>query len=848
MSFTHKDFYHSPSTLRRVSSHLKSEGFINDKEKKYIDECIYMNGSSKMPTAEETKNNSEANRIELKQASFNDQPRAARLKMSVNDLTPTVNLSPRKNKFGTYDNYKVSKVRQKASDVVVALGKYVASNTKNQKLECVADVVAAVHGGIMPSKRALTPARRSGRKSSRPPCADPSKVVIYFADLRDSEKEKYLSFLVENNVRFCRSGTTDKLFTATIRLEPSKPAVTESAKKKKKKVKTTRKNQNQAASRLTSGKSAFIYSRHTARPPQELARIATAMAEGPFDLTTYPKFSSLITLREHLKPRKRPLSWLMRHIEEIYDSRFIHDSADFKDDGTVVDKGERLSNQFPIFVVDFFSKRYGLRNLVDQTCWDMLLNIDIKRKNLLEVEIFARFLEEFYDPDDLLFFLYVRSVIQKEIGINFRNRWSELGRKREQLRDTIWLSYSSCIKVSRVVFVSESDPLFRAFMDMIEQRDPQSGQYRHLVGAVTRKSDTRRIEVIQFLHLALAEYHETRPAEGEALAAAQVASAEAEAGDDSGGVGGRILVRSKEEQHRLYKEAEAQFEQSQQQKANTAAGIAGDGTAMVTAESPPDEARAKRIKELEDRIRAEIKKRREDNGGAGSAYADDGTDATDTMAATTMATRTPIMNNADVQTRTRTETVPAHIADDKEMMDKYEKALRAQDGGVEGAAAQSASPPAFYEDGGGGEIEDDNSKLIGAISKTIDECNAAFLEELMQSCEYMAPEIFEEIYREVKQQLDQKVEEMLNEVVDADLSGQWDSDEMDDLVPKFRACRETDGPDFADTVRVFCDSVVGSRSVRGEIGELANVLKTYAEGNPGQGPEAEEGAEIYNEQ
>jgi len=249
--------------------------------------------------------------------------------------------------------------------------------------------------------------------------------------------------LVENNVRFAKND--DNQFVATIRFEPQKAMTTGSAKKKPK-SKPSLKTQREAAKRLSSGKSAQIYSRHTARPPHELARIANAMAEGPFDLTTYPKFSSLITLREHLKPRKRPLSWLMRLIEEIYDSRFIHDSADFKDDGTVVDKGERLSNQFPIFVVDFFSKRYGLRNLVDQTCWDMLLNIDIKRKNLLEVEIFARFLEEFYDPDDLLFFLYVRSVIQKEIGINFRNRWNELGRKREQLRDTIWLSYSRALR------------------------------------------------------------------------------------------------------------------------------------------------------------------------------------------------------------------------------------------------------------------------------------------------------------------------------------------------------------------------------------------------------------------
>ena len=36
-------------------------------------------------------------------------------------------------------------------------------------------------------------------------------------------------------------------------------------------------------------------------------------------------------------------------------------------------------------MVDFFSKRYGLRNLVDQTCWDLLFNVHSLRKEHLEV-------------------------------------------------------------------------------------------------------------------------------------------------------------------------------------------------------------------------------------------------------------------------------------------------------------------------------------------------------------------------------------------------------------------------------------------------------------------------------
>ena len=113
-------------------------------------------------------------------------------------------------------------------------------------------------------------------------------------------------------------------------------------------------------------------------------------------------------MRDRLEPKKRPLSWLMRAIEEIYDARYTHDTAELKgeeEDGGGGTPADRMSNIFPVFVVDFFSKRYGLRSLVDQTCWDTLFNMHALRKRHLEVEVFARFIEEFYDADDLLFFL-----------------------------------------------------------------------------------------------------------------------------------------------------------------------------------------------------------------------------------------------------------------------------------------------------------------------------------------------------------------------------------------------------------------------------------------------------------
>eukprot|EP00941_MAST-03F_sp_MAST-3F-sp1_P002997 g2997.t1 len=542
MSFTHDDFYHSPATLKRVAAHLMEEGYINEQEHYRIFECISAAGLMGV-----------------------DKQAADELANYVSD-TPA--------------NRKHLAIQKVARDVVDALGAYVSAVSHADRKDAIRTILTFLAGGGNIDESKLSPPKKKKNAQYTSFYNNNSGVKqVIFGDLPENEKEEYYTFLVKNNVQFYRE--EDGSYVANVRIEPPGSAAALAARKKR-----------EQKSKKRSGNRRNMYGRRASRPPNEMGRIVGALAgrrggRGDFDFEAYPKFSSLITLREQLKPRKRPLTWLMRLIEEIYDARFVHDSADFKEDGTVVEKGERLSNLFPVFVVDFFSKRYGLRKLVDQTCWDLLFNTHAMRKEHLEVEVFARFLEEFYDPDDLLFFLYVRSVVQKEIGINFRNRWNELGRGRERLRETVWLSYRSCVQVSRVVFVSESDPLFRAFMDMIE---------RHLVGAVSRKSDTRRIEVMQFLHLALAEYHETRPAEGEDEAAAAANLAEAAAGEYSLGVGGDVLVHSKEEQDRLFREAERQYEDSMR---NT-------GPSNVSKD------RNERIREMEERIRNEIAARRGD--------------------------------------------------------------------------------------------------------------------------------------------------------------------------------------------------------------------------------------------
>jgi hypothetical protein len=178
-----------------------------------------------------------------------------------------------------------------------------------------------------------------------------------------------------------------------------------------------------------------------------------------FDYQSCARFSTLIAMSgDVIKPRARALAWVMRLIEDSYDARFAHEKMEVEREDDI-STADPLLSTFPIFVVRQLCTLVGLKNLVDQTCWDLLYNANKYRTDYLEVEIFMRFLQEFYDQDDLLFFLYVRSVVAKTLHISFKRRWAKsegAGRPAKAL----WMSYREIALVSKTVFGIENSMSF----------------------------------------------------------------------------------------------------------------------------------------------------------------------------------------------------------------------------------------------------------------------------------------------------------------------------------------------------------------------------------------------------
>mmetsp|Transcript_3092 Transcript_3092/g.4755 ORF Transcript_3092/g.4755 Transcript_3092/m.4755 type:complete len:680 (+) Transcript_3092:79-2118(+) len=319
---------------------------------------------------------------------------------------------------------------------------------------------------------------------------NPTRLIL-LSELSTKQKEIYYTLLINNETKFHRNDTGQ--YIANVRLLA--PGI-------KKDNGRRRRGPQQTNSLLLEERLMNL---------QEEGRVdISIIGVDDFDYHSYPRFSVLIANNgDEVQPRPKLLSWLMRYIEDLYDSRFAHEAAEIgRDDAGEVT--EKVSTIFPVFVVKQLSMKVGLRSLVDQTCWDLLYNAHVYRRDYLEVEMFCRFLQEFYDHDDLLFFLYVRSVVAKQLHVSFKTRWAKTDGPGRQPK-SLWLSYRECVNVARAVFGDANEGMCRDFLaivspQMVGQKAPADGT----------GGDTRRIDITQFLHLAVVGYHQTRPpAEGE---------------------------------------------------------------------------------------------------------------------------------------------------------------------------------------------------------------------------------------------------------------------------------------------------------------------------------------------
>jgi hypothetical protein len=187
--------------------------------------------------------------------------------------------------------------------------------------------------------------------------------------------------------------------------------------------------------------------------------------------TRYPRFCATVENITRLSPRERPIYWLLKTIEQIYDALteayIINPIHECIQNGTLSGANAAILSSFkmestnsprdldpssnttstiktntvhsstkalmiatadafakitmPFFVRKFLVHSLGLlSSLADQECLDLVYNIELW--DLPQVVLFGFFLKEMYDEDVLLFFLFQRHILQDLFEIQFKTK------------------------------------------------------------------------------------------------------------------------------------------------------------------------------------------------------------------------------------------------------------------------------------------------------------------------------------------------------------------------------------------------------------------------------------------
>ena len=186
-------------------------------------------------------------------------------------------------------------------------------------------------------------------------------------------------------------------------------------------------------------------------------------------------------------------------IEEIYSIRFINDTNNIKENG------DEENLPFPNFVLEFLYNKYIKKPAVDQHSLDLILSIDFFKNKDIIISIFAKFLNEELDSDDLEFYLYVRSCIEKELNTMFieiaRQQTKKGAGLNEEEKLKSCLSIKSCLNLANNIYGEEQEELLNSFMNKIEEiltEQKNNGVKKNL------------IEAEKILFITLNDYHENK--------------------------------------------------------------------------------------------------------------------------------------------------------------------------------------------------------------------------------------------------------------------------------------------------------------------------------------------------
>ena len=150
--------------------------------------------------------------------------------------------------------------------------------------------------------------------------------------------------------------------------------------------------------------------------------------------------------------RERPIEWLERECERVYDAKYENDArarrgttredggaAGRRDANANANEEDETTTTFGDFAYGRWARTLGVKSLVEKHAWEVMCNAEAARKSKTSecAELFCAFVRRAYDDDALLFFLYCRRWLKYECALMARRgervmRTDDLGRARAE--------------------------------------------------------------------------------------------------------------------------------------------------------------------------------------------------------------------------------------------------------------------------------------------------------------------------------------------------------------------------------------------------------------------------------
>ena len=215
----------------------------------------------------------------------------------------------------------------------------------------------------------------------------------------------------------------------------------------------------------------------------------------------YNKLINVINPSPGIKGTKMNINVLRYMIQEIYGLKF------YKDTQALFNKRRSEPETFPHFVGNFLINKFSKKETLDKKSVDFMLSLDYFGRNHKDIKVFQQFLTEEYDSDDLIFYLFVRSNIEKTLKVSFVEKAKENLNQNilydEEGDDDVIVPVDKYKKLAKAIFGSEKD-LQRTFLQNLDQ----------LLQSEAADKKKKTLKANSILNMALRNYHDSRSAGG----------------------------------------------------------------------------------------------------------------------------------------------------------------------------------------------------------------------------------------------------------------------------------------------------------------------------------------------